>query len=351
VTGRIAFRGPAIDRPEPNFPDPLAVSPDGRWLVYGTATDLSLRNLGNGSVAKLPTEGNEVIRVRFDIAGDRVLLATPNGVVALSGPEWSRSHWLTRTEAFDARGLKSGYVAAATPAGVRLLLGHDSIQLYQGVTQDGVGAGTVTTSRDGAIAVPEYERLPLVVLRSPPIAVSQLCALAGGRAPSEKEGCGPRPPLPEPRAASGTAADTQANATLSASGLGDLRLGRALPPEVESLRAYTWGECAVRTLPGRGAMVISHGDEVESISTFRSQYNGAEGQELTEVATDRGLLPSYPPAARTLYGPPDEKQHGDWGWWLRRADGAKSLLTVKQGFLSPAPISMSLAHPECEGWE
>ncbi len=350
VVGHVVYRGRSFDRPDPVFPDPLAVSPNGRTLVYGTASQLFARDLRTGVNSPLATGTHaDVIRVRFGQGGRRIILAGATGVTQLSGPGWSQVKKLSSVEAHDAGFLRSGYVAAAGPVGVQLLTGHDPVQIDQGVDSQGIGPGTVSISEEGGAAVPEFEELPLVVLRIAKPDEAALCALAGGRAPASG-GCGERPALPPARPAVGSAADRPEDSALSPSGLGAVQIGKPVTPSVARLPAYSWDGCAARTLPGRGAIVISDGERVESITLLPVNYADQRLEPQLHPATDEGLTPEGAYSARKIYGPPAETSGDRWRWWLSASSGARRQLSVSRDYSSPAPVTMSVADPVCKGW-
>ena len=233
---------------------------------------------------------------------------------------------------------------------MQLLTGHDPVQIDQGVDSRGIGPGTVSVSEEGGAAVPEFETLPLVVLRSSKPDEAALCVLAGGRAPAAG-GCGERVALPPVRPAVGTAADRPEDSTLSPSGLGAIRIGKPLPPSVARLPAYRWEGCAARTLPGRSALVISDGEHVESITLLKRSFADERLEPQLHAATDEGLTPeggTY--SARKIYRPPAETSGDRWRWWLSAGSGARRQLRVGRDYLDPAPITMSVADPVCKGW-
>lgn len=353
IAGRIVFRGKGKKRPLPRFPEPLAISPQGTTLVYGTSRILVARDLRSGSQVQIPMDGiGEVVRVRFPIEG-RLLVASAGGAFAISGERWSESRRLATGPVHDARFLRSGLVAMATVDGIQLWTGRDSIPLSNSVDAKGTGTGTLSAAGGDSAVVPNGGDLPLVVFRDLAVEPERLCALAGGRGVGGDDRCTPPPPLPAPLPSRGTAADRSADVALSAEGLGWMRLGQPLPAAVKRLPGYSWGACALRTLPGRGVFVVSRDDEIESISLFPAAYaeEGAGYREELETATDRGLEAGNGPiVARSLYGRPDETAQETMRWWLPRRDGGRSLLTAPRSYSGSLPVSVALEEARCEGW-
>lgn len=352
IAGRVVHRGPAIERPDPTFPDPVAISPNGRLLVYGTEGRLFARDLRTDERWGLPTdEVGKVIRVRFP-ADRRLLLLGSRGAFELSGPRLHARRKLGTEPVHDAGLLSSGLTAIASRSGIRLLTDDDSALLSAPFDADNVGPGSVSVVAGGAALVPTLGALPLVLLTDLDLTPEKLCALAGRQTGDGR--CVSPPPRPDPVPALGTAADRGSDVALSPEGLGWLHLGQPLPPEIRRLPAYAWGNCRARTLPGQGVYLVSNGERLESIALFSSPYveDGAAYGEERETATDRGLSPSTAAgySAPELYGRPDEMRRGMMRWWLSRRDGGRSLLEVDSRYHSVQPVAMSVEERSCEGW-
>lgn len=351
VTGRVVYRGPAIKRAKPAFPDPLAISPDGRTLVYGTATRLIARDLRTGAQWDLPLDdAGEVVRVRFP-TDRRLLVSGSRGAFELSGKRLSVRHQLLAERVYDAGLLASGLVVIPTREGIQVLAGRQPILISQAYDAGRIGPGTVSVTAGGAVFVPTVSALPLVLMEDLELTPEKLCALAGRAA--APDGCAPPPPLPPPLPPLGTAADRSPDVALSPEGLGWLRLGQPLPREVRRLPGYAWGACQARTLPGLGAAVITHAKRLETIVLFRASYadDDAPYEEERELATDRGLTPGAATySAPLIYGPPDETLRDTMRWWLPRRNGGRTLLEVDSRYRDAQPLAMSVEERSCEGW-
>jgi WD40 repeat protein len=356
VSGRVVLRTERPSDGRLEFPAPLAISPDGDRLVYGTRAGLFLRDLGNGREWPLPSPGEgETIRLRFDPAsGRRLLASTSEAVIEFSGDRLRSQRRLVPLAAYDAVSLPTGATAAATGLGVQLYTrSGQAVEIDDGVTREGLGPGTLSASADNATLVPHTGGLPLVALRVDPPTPERLCALAGGRALTADGSCGPPPPMPKPHPPTGTPEDRSGDVTLSANGLGWLRLGEHLPAPAARLPAYFEGECAVRTLPGRGAAIITRTGRIESIALFQSPYaeDSARFRTDVEVATDRGLTPSAASSAAEAYGRADERSGSRGTWFLGRTSGGRSVLSVDDDYESEIPLTMSIEGARCEDLE
>lgn len=327
----------------------LALSPDGRNVVHGDGRILRLIETANGRARRLATPGLvRQVRVRFSRDGRRLGVAGDNGAVVLSGRDWKTVERYRSSEARDAVPVEGG-VAVATVRGLLLLTktGAD-ISLSDSRARSGSIPGTIMGFGRPGLLVPTTEDLPIVLLRQPETSIGRLCNLAG------REGaggaCAPPRRLPAPVAApSGERLDE--TSVLGASGLGPVRLGQRLPGRVRRLPGYRSGRCAVRSLPGLAAAVVTRAGIVETIALFAGDdtVDGPYEAEA-QLLTDLGM--TVDDVAVKFYGKPHRVDRRVRTWYLRRGEGqSKSVLRESRVYPSRGPsITMSVQRARCDFW-
>ena len=343
---RAVFTSAAATSPADGPLTPVAISDAGRYLMYGLEGDYRLRDLSTRRERRIvPQAFGRVIRASF--FGDRLFVAGEKSIGTAAPPAWQLDVRPT-PETPDAVPFRDGIVAVTSPAGIQGIPRRGApIDLPSGFGNDHRVPNSIAIDTRRELYAAHGATAPLILMRTPTSSLSRLCALAGGRRPTSG-GCGPAARLPRPHGPRARPPYDPVQ-TLSPDGLGPVVIGRRLPRNLTFRTAYRFGDCALRTLRGVAASVVTYRGRVESIGIYPTGYVSDESPFSADqdVLTSLGASAGSPRDARAIYGPPDGGKRGRTWWRLLNSAGRPRVLSVSRDATTAPSIVMRLTGPRC----
>lgn len=343
---RVAFTSSAATGPSDGPLTPVAISDNGRYLMYGLEGNYRLRDLAAGNERRIvPQSFGRVIRAGF--FADRLFVAGETAVAIAAPPAWSLS--VRRSpQTPHAVPFRDDLVAVTSPAGVQAVPYRGAlIDLPSGFANDHMVPNSIAVDPRRQLYVVHGNTAPLIVMRTPTTDLRRLCALAGGRSQAA-DGCGPPVMLPRPRGPD-PGPPYGSIATLTPDGLGAAVIGRRLPRRLARQRGYRFGACALRALRGVSASVVTYRGRVESIGVYPTVYVSDDSPFAAdqEVLTSLGASLGSASDAQAIYGQPDGGRQGRIWWRLLDSSRRPRILSVSRDPTATPAIVMRVRGARC----